>query len=96
MDNIEDHAGHRQRSAVLRQSERNIEWILGHPGFSDWLKISLRTALTREAIAVANDLEILNHLLRAWTLARMDMDLPPGNISRWADGGFPNRPEEDS
>lgn len=44
--------------------ERMIAWVLAHPGMSGWLKRGLRTALRRDPIAVLNDLEMLNALLR--------------------------------
>ena len=45
-------------------TEDRIAWVLAHPGMSDWLKQTVRTALDRDPVAVLNDLEILNVLLR--------------------------------
>ena len=56
----------------VRQTEEDIAWILAHPAFSDWLKAALRSAITCEHLQVANDLELLNHLVRRWSLARID------------------------
>jgi hypothetical protein len=56
----------------MPEVERRIAWILAHPDISDWLKATVRKALDRDPIDVANDLEILIHLLRPWTNARID------------------------
>jgi len=48
-----------------REISEQITWILNDPGMSPWLKTTLETALRRDPIAVVNDLEILNLLLRA-------------------------------
>ena len=75
MRNAEEQSEIRLRAGTLRQAERNIAWILAHPGFSDWLKDALRTGLTRDPVQLSNDLELLKHLLHAWTLARIERDL---------------------
>ncbi len=64
----------RLSAGAVRQAERNIAWILQHPGFSDWLKDTLRSGLRREPVHLANDLELLSHLLRAWSGARIEED----------------------
>ena len=46
------------------EADAHIAFILEHPGMSDWLKTALREALPRDPIAVLNDLEILNLVLR--------------------------------
>jgi hypothetical protein len=56
------------------RAERRIEHALAHPAFSEWLKQALRTAIGRDPVALANDLELLEHLLRAWVEARMARD----------------------
>jgi hypothetical protein len=56
-------------------SRRNCAFIIGHPGMSDWLKQSLREALPRDPIAVLNDLEILNLILRRRSEAVMSRTL---------------------
>lgn len=48
----------------LKEAERRIDWVLAHPAMSDWLKNTLRGARERDPVAVLNDLEMLNHLLR--------------------------------
>ena len=53
----------------LISAERRIQHALGHPALSGWLKDTLRSAFEREPIALANDLELLGHLLRPWTEA---------------------------
>ena len=55
----------------LLNAERRIRDALLHPAFSDWLKQALRSALERDPIALANDLELLGHLLRPWIDAHM-------------------------
>lgn len=47
--------------------EAQIEFVLGHPDMSDWIKDTLRQALACSPIEVLNDLEILNRILRAWS-----------------------------
>lgn len=49
----------------LKEIDYQIAWVLGHPGMSSWLKTALGTALARDHVAVVNDLEILNLLLRS-------------------------------
>ncbi|HMM57857.1 MAG TPA: hypothetical protein PKD77_09765 [Rudaea sp.] len=61
--------------ARVRLAEENIAWILDHPAFSGWLKDTLGSAIARDPERVANDLEILTHVLRGWTSARIDRDL---------------------
>ena len=49
--------------ASLQAAEDRIDWVLAHPGMSEWLKQSLRSARDREPIDVLNDLELLQNLL---------------------------------
>jgi hypothetical protein len=58
-------------AAVLRAIQ-HIDWILEHPAFSDWIKNALRTAMERDPVSVANDVELLRHVLHAWTFARIE------------------------
>jgi hypothetical protein len=46
------------------EADAHIAFILEHPGMSDWLKRALQEALPRDPVAVLNDLEILNLVLR--------------------------------
>lgn len=48
----------------LSEYEERIAFVLAHPGFSPWLKEVIRSALTRDPLAVLNDLETLNQVLR--------------------------------
>ncbi len=50
--------------AARSRIDEQIAFVLGHPGMSLWLKNALRDALTRDPIALINDLEILNLILR--------------------------------
>ena len=54
-----------EREDSLKEIDYRIAWVLGHPGMSPWLKTALGTALARDHLAVVNDLEILNLLLRS-------------------------------
>ncbi|MBS0481765.1 MAG: hypothetical protein JSR96_06340 [Proteobacteria bacterium] len=49
----------------LKKTDARIAWVLAHPGMSLWLKETLGAALERDPVDILNDLEILNHLLRA-------------------------------
>lgn len=49
--------------ASLQTAEDRIDWVLAHPGMSDWLKQALRSARDREPVDVLNDLEMLQNLL---------------------------------
>ncbi len=75
MSSITLSADLRLAEASVRQAEQNVAWILAHSAFSDWLKETLRSAMTCDPLQVANDLELLNHVARAWSLARIDADL---------------------
>ncbi|MET3712734.1 hypothetical protein ABIC65_003452 [Sphingomonas trueperi] len=39
--------------------DRRIAWVLAHPGTSPWLQ----AALVEDPLAIANDVEMLRHLL---------------------------------
>ena len=64
----------RLAEARVRQAEGHIAWILDHPGFSDWLKTALRDAIRKDPVHLANDLELLGHLLRSWSRARIEQE----------------------
>ncbi|MDG5746601.1 hypothetical protein P8Q88_00255 [Qipengyuania sp. XHP0207] len=53
----------RLMEASLQAAEDRIDWVLAHPGMSDWLKQSLRSARERDPVEVLNDLELLQNLL---------------------------------
>jgi hypothetical protein len=72
-------------SLPLPVAEQRIAWTLAHSGFSDWLKNALRSALNRDPVDVANDLELLSQLLHPWANARIDQLL-----------GIPDKPPADS
>ena len=50
-------------AASLQAAEDRIDWVLAHPGMSEWLKETLRSAREREPVDVLNDLEMLQNLL---------------------------------
>lgn len=54
------------RDLDLNKAHQQIDWVLHHPDMSLWLKTTLKAALQRDPIAVSNDLELLNCLLRPW------------------------------
>ena len=54
----------RKDSVELALCEERIAFILGHPGFSGWVKEVIRSALMRNPLAVLNDIEVLNHVLK--------------------------------
>lgn len=56
----------------LLEAEKQIAWVLAHPGMSVWLKDTLRTAVDRDPEHLLNDLEILCLLLRAKAQAAID------------------------
>ena len=66
----------------LISAERRIQHALGHPALSAWLKDTLRSAFEREPLALANDLELLGHLLRPWTQAHITREAYPGRTGR--------------
>ena len=43
--------------------DEHIKWVLDNPAMSHWLKAALVSALREDPLAVANDLEILRHLI---------------------------------
>ncbi len=58
-------------------AEQRIQSALAHPALSDWLKDTLRSALERDPLALANDLELLGHLLRSWSAAHIARESHP-------------------
>lgn len=47
----------------LAVAEERITWVLENPDISDWLKDTLKSALTADPTTVANDIEMLRHLI---------------------------------
>jgi hypothetical protein len=52
-------------------TEQRVHSALENRALSPWLKDALRSALEREPVELANDLELLSLLLRPWCEARM-------------------------
>ena len=48
----------------LKEAEDRIDWVLAHPGMSDWLKQALKDARDRDPLDLLDDLEMLDQLLR--------------------------------
>ena len=61
---VESVAGGTSGDGPQFEADAHIAFILEHPGMSDWLKRALGKALPRDPVAVLNDLEILNLVLR--------------------------------
>lgn len=57
---------------LLLEAEKQIAWVLAHPGMSDWLKDAIRTAADCDPVNLLNDLEILCLVLRAKSQAAID------------------------
>ena len=51
--------------AKLKQIEKQIDWIISNPNMSQWVKNALGEARNCDPIGIVNELEILNHVLRA-------------------------------
>ena len=66
----------------LTITDARIAWVLGHAGISPWLKRTLREAIAADPVAVANDVEILRHLLqpRAAAWAQKQVDKTSGGV----------------
>lgn len=60
---------------AVSEAERQIAWVLAHPGISDWLKDALKSAADRDPVHLLNDLEILGLLLRTKSQAIIDEQL---------------------
>lgn len=58
-----------------KDMESQVKFILDSPVMSDWLKDALRNAIHRDPVAVLNDLEILNLVLRKRAMCMLDMPL---------------------
>ncbi|KTF69517.1 hypothetical protein ACNFJ7_01355 [Sphingomonas sp. HT-1] len=54
---------HQEPEVELAAIDRRIAWVLNHPGTSPWLKAALEAALAGDPLVVANDVEMLRHLL---------------------------------
>ncbi|KPQ01207.1 MAG: hypothetical protein HLUCCA12_17540 [Rhodobacteraceae bacterium HLUCCA12] len=65
----------RRLETYLTEAEDRIDWVLAHPGMSDWLKETLRGACERDPVEVLNDLEMLDHLLRRRAQAQIERSL---------------------
>lgn len=63
---------HQPAPSELAAIDARISWVLNNPAMSDWLKEALRSALREDPVALANDFEILRHLIvpRTGILAR--------------------------
>lgn len=48
----------------LEEAEARIDWVLSHPGMSEWLKQAVRDARDRDPLDLLDDLEMLDQLLR--------------------------------
>lgn len=62
----------RTLEALVKATENRIDWVLSHPGTSDWLKQSLRGGRERDPVELLNDLEMLKLLLGRWAEAQIE------------------------
>lgn len=53
----------REPEVEIAAIECRIAWVLAHPGTSPWLRAALEAALVRDPVEIANDVEMLRHLL---------------------------------
>ncbi len=49
----------------LKRIEEQIDWIISNPNMSQWVKNALEETRNCDPIGIVNELEILNHVLRA-------------------------------
>jgi hypothetical protein len=52
-------------NARLKQIEEQIDWIISNPNMSQWVKKALEATRNSDPIGTVNELEILNHVIRA-------------------------------
>lgn len=52
-------------SKAFLKANQAVTAVLKDPAASDWLKATLRSALSRDAVDAANDAELLADILRA-------------------------------
>ena len=69
----------------LEAVEARIDWVLARPGTSAWLKEGLRAARRRDPVAVLNDLELLDTLLRPRSEALIDRAVRSSGAGPWDD-----------
>ena len=62
-------------AAAVREAERRIAWVLENPLTSAWLKDALESATRRDPVDVMNDLELLDHVLKEWARAKIEVQL---------------------
>ncbi|WP_294331816.1 hypothetical protein [uncultured Sphingomonas sp.] len=53
----------REPEVEIAAIEHRIAWVLAHPGTSPWLRAALEAALAGDPVEIANDVEMLRHLL---------------------------------
>lgn len=62
-------------AARLSVADERIDWVMSHPGMSEWLKSALRSSRSRNPVDTLNDLEIMAALLRERSQALIDQRL---------------------
>lgn len=72
------------RDLDLTKANQQIDWVLQHPDMSLWLKTTLKAALQRDPLAVSNDLELLNCVLRPWCETSMPVTMEQTGIGTGA------------
>lgn len=56
---------------LLDAANDRMDWVLSHPGFSDWLKGAVSDSRGRDPIELLNELEVLNSLIRGRCAAEL-------------------------
>jgi hypothetical protein len=78
------------------EADGRIAWLLDHPLVSDWLKEALRHVAAGDPIVVANEIEMLRHVV--WLRAGR-IDMPKPEAKKWSgreDSNLRPLPPEDS
>lgn len=77
------HAVVRQEPEILRAiANARIDWVLRHPGMSNWLKGALRSAASLDPLAIQNDVEMLRHLIALRASAEAETALAPSTLGK--------------
>lgn len=59
----------------LKIADERIQWVLEHPGMSQWIKNALHTSYECNPVDLLNDIEMLNTILRQRAEALVDRSL---------------------
>ena len=59
----------------LAQCDQQIEWLLNNDGTSPWLKAALESAAVCDPMSILSDLEILCHVIKKRSVAKIQYAL---------------------